>query len=506
MKKFLLSLAAVALAGSAWADTAYLYVGTAPTGATTENSVVPIGNVAGNSYTAGDVTFTFEKVNTNTSNVNSNLIRWYANDKIIITAKDGSDISITNVKMTCSTASYNKVAVAEPNNVTGTTSGTEFSVILDNGVTSITLKATAQTRFSVLEVTYTVEGGTVDTRKDAALSFPETECSVNFSEFDSFVAPKLDNPNNLEGITYESSNHGPAMIDENTGILTLYRIAGTTTITATFKGNDDFKPGTASYNLTVVDDRKDAELSFPETEYTVNVDEAFNTPTLNNVYSLPVSFSSSDTNVATVDADGVVTIEGAGTTTITAKFAGNEEYKDGEASYSLKVVDPNVAELGTKENPYTIANLKEMTTYPSGSVWVSGYIVGYMDNNKFTTGTGTVNSNIVIGETASTDNIDKAVPVQLPAGNVRTKLNVKDNKGNIGKEVKVYGSIEKYFSMTGVKNITDYVLNTSVGVESVEFDNNAPKEYYNLQGVRVENPGKGLYIVRQGSKAFKVIL
>ena len=33
--------------------------------------------------------------------------------------------------------------------------------------------------------------------------------------------------------------------------------------------------------------------------------------------------------------------------------------------------------------------------------------------------------------------------------------------------------------------------------------NNAAKEYFNLQGVRVETPAAGLYIVRQGDKVYK---
>ena len=38
-------------------------------------------------------------------------------------------------------------------------------------------------------------------------------------------------------------------------------------------------------------------------------------------------------------------------------------------------------------------------------------------------------------------------------------------------------------------------------------DSNAPAVYYNLQGVRVNNPEKGqLVIVRKGNKAQKVIM
>ena len=39
-----------------------------------------------------------------------------------------------------------------------------------------------------------------------------------------------------------------------------------------------------------------------------------------------------------------------------------------------------------------------------------------------------------------------------------------------------------------------------------EVDENAPVEYYNLQGVRVQNPENGLYIRRQGKNVTKVIL
>lgn len=44
------------------------------------------------------------------------------------------------------------------------------------------------------------------------------------------------------------------------------------------------------------------------------------------------------------------------------------------------------------------------------------------------------------------------------------------------------------------------------GVEAIESNDNAPAEYYNLQGVKVANPTPGqLYIVKQGSKVSKVI-
>ncbi|MGN0220303.1 MAG: hypothetical protein ACI4AX_08485, partial [Muribaculaceae bacterium] len=49
-------------------------------------------------------------------------------------------------------------------------------------------------------------------------------------------------------------------------------------------------------------------------------------------------------------------------------------------------------------------------------------------------------------------------------------------------------------------------IDKASGVSDIEIDANEPVEYYNLQGVRVENPANGLYIRRQGTKATKVLV
>ncbi len=50
------------------------------------------------------------------------------------------------------------------------------------------------------------------------------------------------------------------------------------------------------------------------------------------------------------------------------------------------------------------------------------------------------------------------------------------------------------------------VRGTAAGVADVlaELDGDVPAEYFTLAGVRVENPGPGLYIVRRGAKVSKV--
>ena len=44
------------------------------------------------------------------------------------------------------------------------------------------------------------------------------------------------------------------------------------------------------------------------------------------------------------------------------------------------------------------------------------------------------------------------------------------------------------------------------GVAEISVDADAPVEYFNLQGMRVEKPAKGVYIKRQGAKVSKIIL
>ena len=56
-----------------------------------------------------------------------------------------------------------------------------------------------------------------------------------------------------------------------------------------------------------------------------------------------------------------------------------------------------------------------------------------------------------------------------------------------------------------IVNCTMQILEFT-GVEGVEFDENAPVEYYNLQGVKVENPSNGTFIKVQGKKTTKVYI
>lgn len=120
----------------------------------------------------------------------------------------------------------------------------------------------------------------------------------------------------------------------------------------------------------------DAGLAYEFASYEATLDETFTAPQLTNPYNLSVTYTSSDANVATVASDGAVTLVGAGTTTITASFAGNDTYAAGSASYTLTVVDPNAP--GTENNPFTIeqaiAYINSDSYNASDVVYVMGII------------------------------------------------------------------------------------------------------------------------------------
>lgn len=156
---------------------------------------------------------------------------------------------------------------------------------------------------------------------------------------------------------------------------------------------------------------------------------------------------------------------------------------------------------GTKDNPYTIADLKHMTDYPSEKQWVKGVIIGSAESSTKLK-TEDVASNIAIAESATATSF---IPVELKNNtSARTKLNVADNPSNKGKEVKLYGKIQSYFSTTGVKELEKFILDgteeeVTSGVSTIKADADANAPAYNVAGQRVAEGYKGL-IIKSGKK------
>lgn len=145
-----------------------------------------------------------------------------------------------------------------------------------------------------------------------------------------FTAPTLTNPNNLT-VTYSSSNTSVATIDSSTGTVTLQG-TGTTTISAAFAGDSSFNAQTVSYTLTV--SKATAGISWGSSTYSFATSSS-DKPSFSNPNGLTVTFSSSDSAVATIDSSGNITYVGDGTCTLAATFSGNSIYNSSTVTCTL---------------------------------------------------------------------------------------------------------------------------------------------------------------------------
>lgn len=177
-------------------------------------------------------------------------------------------------------------------------------------------------------------------KKDAGISFEDTMIMIDLANPNTTVKDLgFLNPNNL-AVTYSSNKTDVAEVDAE-GNVTLKK-AGRVNIDVTFAGNDEYKASSASCTLIVNDYRTTPELSFDQEEYTANMREGntFSGATLYNESEVaPLSYTSSNEEVAEVAANGVVILRSTGETTITIWFAGDKNFKAASASYKLKVVD-----------------------------------------------------------------------------------------------------------------------------------------------------------------------
>ena len=123
--------------------------------------------------------------------------------------------------------------------------------------------------------------------------------------------------------------------------------------------------------------KKSADISFPASSYKMKLGETFTAPTLRNPNNLTITYASSDSKVATVDAStGVVKPINYGTTTITASSDETDTYTAGSASYTLTIT-PKLTGDGTEANPYTVADviaLNSANELPKDQVFVKGII------------------------------------------------------------------------------------------------------------------------------------
>lgn len=232
--------------------------------------------------------------------------------------------------------------------VTYSSSNTDFCMVTGSGLVAlsetpgevtITAKFAGNDDYLPAQASYVIKVIKKE-KKDAGISFEDTMIMIDLANPNTTVKDLgFLNPNNL-AVTYSSNKTDVAEVDAE-GNVTLKK-AGRVNIDVTFAGNDEYKAASASCTLIVNDYRTTPELSFDQEEYTANMREGntFSGATLYNELEVaPLSYTSSNEEVAEVAANGVVILRSTGETTITVWFAGDKNFKAASASYKLKVVD-----------------------------------------------------------------------------------------------------------------------------------------------------------------------
>ncbi len=320
-----------------------------------------------------------------------------------------------------------------------------------------------------------------------------------------------------------------------------------------------------TYESALTGDQKPADLSFDVENLTVIKGETFTTPKLSNPNNLPVVWGSSNKEVATVN-DGVLTIVGVGTTVISATSEATTDFGAGEAKYTLTVLKSyaTVAEFYTVGKDgngligfdLTVVYANGANNYATtGTEWtlVYGYNLGLKAGDVIPAGwQGTYSpynglpeikpiGNLPETTTGEAVKIEEVEAVDLTMINKVVVLNgVKFDaetpasgnfEGKIGEttvpfrnqfkvEATAAGTYDVtcavgYFESdatepTDAAKIQVYPISYKAageaGIDEIGAVENAPVEYFNLQGIRVANPDNGIYIRRQGSKVTKVLV
>ena len=192
----------------------------------------------------------------------------------------------------------------------------------------------------------------------------------------------------------------------------------------------------------------DISWSSPSATVTIGADDNI-FPTLNNPNNLTVTYTTSKEEVATVDANGAVTLVAAGSAKISAVFEGNDTYEASTVSYNLTVkeaIDPNAK--GQVNNPYTVAealeviNALENGATTAGKFYVKGFVVGTPDIQKKEDGTFYGNANFTIADTkGGTDLLTCYRLKGIDNANIESEDYIKEDD-----ELVVMGQLQKYVS------------------------------------------------------------
>ena len=191
---------------------------------------------------------------------------------------------------------------------------------------------------------------------------------------------------------------------------------------------------------------------------------------LENPNNLPITYTSSNPYVATVDANGKVTLKSWGKTTIIASYPGNDQYKPATTSYELNVINSN--EDYEERHVEFVSGTDNGTTGDFAGGFISDEINKdgvkvYCSRASFASNPYRFN-----GTSTSTISVEKGNIVRIEiVGDGLTKLE-KNGEGeyNITNNNIVWTGSAKSVSFKNNKTLADYAAATNIRVY-VEYPN-----------------------------------
>lgn len=558
MKKFLLSLATLALAAST-------AMATDVTVTMANCSISASG--AEFSFTTGttpDFTFTCKK-NSGSTNptyiTNGKDLRIYAKGTLTIAAPEG--VTLEAISFNISTAGKKRLTtitasegtMTQPGNgsyVTdwaGSTNSVTFTVGDQATLGTDGSSKAGQLDFDKVTITYSEAAGD---KEHAGLQFSETSCTAVLGQ--AFTAPELTKATNA-AVTFSSSNTDVATVDATSGTVTLVG-AGTTTIKAEAPENDTYTAGSAQYTLTVVkgyntlaeylaacgNKNDEGYINFPLTvTYVIGgntyvIDEA-GTAGLIFKYDLGYEVGNiipAGWTAQTDNFNGLIELKPVSTMPASTENSGvtyNEVTSIDESMVNEVVVLKNVTFAAetpdTKTNfsgttpdgtEYTFRNNFTIASTAAGIYDVKVAVANFkgalqlypleyqqaVSDVPVISGTELNDENQFASTSTVTITAAEGATIYYRT-NTEADFQVYNAPFTINATTSIYAyAVEEGKQQSREVSVT-YYYNPSLGIDGIEVENGAA-EYYNMQGVRVANPENGMYIRVQNGKAQKVII
>ena len=190
--------------------------------------------------------------------------------------------------------------------------------------------------------------------------------------------------NNEAGATvyYTTNGDDPttATTTNFTGASTTIQINATTTVKAmaVVEGKANSEIASATYT----EQKTDPENQWSAEAYTATIGGENTFPTFSTQSDGAVTYTSSNTNAATIDNTGVITLVAVGTTTITASTTETATYMAGDASYTLTVKEAPLATMDAIFEKATAVGTTATNVEVTFDNWV---ISGVKNSNAYLT-------------------------------------------------------------------------------------------------------------------------